>query len=130
MLITVLAIRLESKGPAIFRQTRLGKDHREFTLLKFRSMVMNAEHTGSGVYSGSGDARVTKVGRILWATSIDELPQAINILRGDMSLIGPRPPLTCSGAWATASPKRSCCTPTNTTCPRISAAAGPSTWMR
>ena len=94
MLITVIAIRLESKGPAIFKQTRLGRDHREFTLYKFRSMVMHAEHTGSGVYSDSGDARVTKVGRILRATSIDELPQAINILRGDMSLIGPRPPLT------------------------------------
>ena len=93
-LITALAIRLESRGPVIFRQTRLGLHHKEFTLYKFRSMVVNAEHTGSGVYSGKHDSRVTKVGRIIRATSIDELPQAVNILKGDMSLIGPRPPLT------------------------------------
>ena len=93
-LLAALAIKLESKGPAIFKQTRLGKDHKEFTLYKFRSMVVNAEHTGSGVYSGKGDARVTKVGKFIRATSIDELPQAINILKGDMSFIGPRPPLT------------------------------------
>lgn len=93
-LVTWIAIKLDSKGPAIFKQTRLGYHHKEFTLLKFRSMVVNAEHTGSGVYSGKGDARVTKVGRILRATSIDELPQLFNILKGDMSLIGPRPPLT------------------------------------
>ena len=93
-LITALAIRLESRGPVIFRQTRLGLHHKEFTLYKFRSMVVNAEHTGSGVYSGKHDSRVTKVGRIIRATSIDELPQALNILKGDMSLIGPRPPLT------------------------------------
>ena len=93
-LITAIAIKLDSKGPVIFRQTRLGLHHKDFTLYKFRSMVVNAEHTGSGVYSGSHDARVTKVGRIIRATSIDELPQAFNILKGDMSLIGPRPPLT------------------------------------
>ena len=93
-LLTWIAIKLESPGPAIFKQTRLGKDHKEFTLYKFRSMVVNAEHTGSGVYSGKNDARVTKVGKIIRATSIDELPQAWNMLKGDMSLIGPRPPLT------------------------------------
>ena len=93
-LITALAIKLDSKGPVIFRQTRLGLHHREFTLLKFRSMVVNAEHTGSGVYSDDHDARLTRVGRIIRKTSIDELPQAVNILKGDMSLIGPRPPLT------------------------------------
>lgn len=93
-ILTALAIKLESKGPAIFKQTRLGKDHKEFTLYKFRSMVNNAEHTGSGVYSGKNDARVTKVGKFIRATSIDELPQAVNILKGDMSFIGPRPPLT------------------------------------
>lgn len=93
-LITALAIHFDSKGPVIFRQTRLGLHHKEFTLLKFRSMVVNAEHTGSGVYSGKNDSRLTKVGRIIRKTSIDELPQAINILKGDMSLIGPRPPLT------------------------------------
>ncbi|WP_341433821.1 sugar transferase, partial [Mesomycoplasma ovipneumoniae] len=93
-LITAIAIKLDSKGPAIFRQTRLGLHHKEFTLLKFRSMVVNAEHTGSGVYSNDQDARVTRVGKIIRKTSIDELPQAINILKGDMSFIGPRPPLT------------------------------------
>ena len=93
-LITALAIKLDSKGPVIFRQTRLGKDHKEFNMYKFRSMVVNAEHTGSGVYSGKSDSRVTRVGKVIRATSIDELPQAVNILKGDMSLIGPRPPLT------------------------------------
>ena len=93
-LLTWIAVRLDSKGPAMFKQTRLGLGGREFTLYKFRSMVMNAEHTGSGVYSGHNDARVTRVGRIIRATSIDELPQAVNMLKGDMSLIGPRPPLT------------------------------------
>ena len=94
LLITAIAIKLESKGPVIFKQIRLGKNAKEFTIYKFRSMVQNAEHTGSGVYSGKDDARVTKVGRIIRATSIDELPQVVNILNGDMSLIGPRPPLT------------------------------------
>lgn len=94
MVIVALLIRLESPGPAIFRQRRIGKDGKEFELLKFRSMCLGAEHTGSGVYSGKGDTRVTRIGRILRTTSIDELPQMINILRGDMSLIGPRPPLT------------------------------------
>lgn len=93
-LITALAIKLDSKGPVIFKQTRLGKDHKEFHMYKFRSMVVNAEHTGSGVYSGKNDSRVTRVGKVIRATSIDELPQAVNILKGDMSLIGPRPPLT------------------------------------
>lgn len=94
MLIIALLIRLDSPGPALFRQKRIGKDGKVFEILKFRSMRQNAEHTGSGVYSGKGDARVTKIGRIIRATSIDELPQAINILKGDMALIGPRPPLT------------------------------------
>ena len=94
MLLVALLIKLDSPGPALFRQARIGKDGRVFEILKFRTMCVNAEHTGSGVYSGKNDSRVTKVGRILRATSIDELPQVINILRGDMSLIGPRPPLT------------------------------------
>ncbi|MBE6827698.1 MAG: sugar transferase [Ruminococcaceae bacterium] len=94
MLVTAVLIKAESKGPVIFKQKRLGLDGREFDIYKFRSMVQNAEHTGSGVYSGKNDARVTKVGRIIRKTSIDELPQLINILKGDMALIGPRPPLT------------------------------------
>ena len=94
MLIVALIVRLESPGPALFRQQRLGRNGEVFQMYKFRSMCMNAEHTGSGVYSGKDDTRVTRVGRILRATSIDELPQLVNILKGDMSFIGPRPPLT------------------------------------
>ena len=94
MLIVAILIRLESPGPAIFHQERIGKDGKVFEFMKFRSMCQGAEHTGSGVYSGKDDARVTRLGRILRATSIDELPQLLNILKGDMSLIGPRPPLT------------------------------------
>lgn len=94
MLLVALLIKIDSPGPVLFRQKRIGKDGKVFEILKFRSMCQGAEHTGSGVYSGKGDTRVTRMGKILRATSIDELPQAINILRGDMSLIGPRPPLT------------------------------------
>lgn len=94
LLITAVAIKIESPGPVIFKQKRLGLGGKEFFIYKFRSMVQNAEHTGSGVYSGKNDTRVTKVGKILRATSIDELPQAVNMLKGEMSLIGPRPPLT------------------------------------
>ncbi|MBQ2687942.1 MAG: sugar transferase [Clostridia bacterium] len=92
--ITALCIKIDSKGSVIFKQKRLGKDGKVFEILKFRSMCVGAEHTGSGVYSGKGDARVTKVGKFIRATSIDELPQLVNILKGDMSIIGPRPPLT------------------------------------
>lgn len=93
-LVAAIAVKLDSKGPVLFRQERIGKDGKVFRILKFRSMCVGAEHTGSGVYSGKGDKRVTKVGNFLRKTSIDELPQLINILKGDMSLIGPRPPLT------------------------------------
>lgn len=94
MLITAAAVKFDSKGPVLFRQKRLGLHGEEFTMYKFRSMTDGAEHTGSGVYSEQGDPRVTKVGRVIRATSIDELPQLINILKGDMSIVGPRPPLT------------------------------------
>ena len=94
MLIIAIAIKIESKGPVVFKQERIGKNGKVFKIYKFRSMCVGAEHTGSGVYSGKGDARVTKVGRILRATSLDELIQVFNILKGDMSFIGPRPPLT------------------------------------
>ena len=94
MLIIGILVKIDSKGPALFKQQRLGKDGQVFSMYKFRSMQLNAEHTGSGVYSGKGDSRVTRVGRILRATSLDELPQFFNILLGDMSFIGPRPPLT------------------------------------
>ena len=94
MLVSAILIRLTSPGPAIFRQKRIGLNAKEYTIYKFRTMRVNSEHTGSGVYSDDSDPRMTGVGRILRRTSIDELPQLINILRGDMSLIGPRPPLT------------------------------------
>lgn len=94
MLIVALLIKIESPGPVLFKQERIGRGAKVFKIIKFRSMCVNAEHTGSGVYSGKGDARVTKVGRVIRATSIDELPQFINVLKGEMSLIGPRPPLT------------------------------------
>ena len=94
LLITALIIKIDSPGPAIFKQKRLGAGGKVFEMLKFRSMVVNAEHTASGVYSGKGDARVTRVGKFIRAASIDELPQLINIFKGDMSFIGPRPALT------------------------------------
>ena len=94
MMIVAAAVKLDSPGPVLFRQDRLGKDGRVFKMLKFRSMCVGAETKGSGVYSGKDDNRVTRVGKILRATSLDELPQLLNVLRGDMSLLGPRPPLT------------------------------------
>lgn len=94
LLIVALVVKLESKGPALFKQERLGMNGKVFRIYKFRSMVVGAEKQGSGVYSGKNDARVTKVGKIIRATSIDELPQLINILKGEMSFIGPRPALT------------------------------------
>ena len=93
MLIIALAIKIDSRGPVIFKQERIGKNGKVFRILKFRSMCVGAERTGSGVYSGKGDARVTRVGRILRATSLDEIPQLLSVLKGDMSFIGPRPTL-------------------------------------
>lgn len=90
--IIAIAIKIDSKGPVIFKQKRLGLNGEVYNIYKFRSMKVGAEK--SGVYSNSQDTRVTKVGKILRATSFDELPQLINMLLGDMSLIGPRPPLT------------------------------------
>ena len=94
MLIIVLIIKIDSPGPALFKQERIGRGGKVFLFYKFRSMCENAEHTGSGVYSDRSDPRVTKIGKFLRASSLDELPQFINILKGEMSLIGPRPPLT------------------------------------
>lgn len=94
MLIISVAIKLESKGPVFFKQTRLGENAREFQIYKFRSMCVGAEQMGTGQYSFANDMRVTKVGKFIRATSIDELPQLINVLKGEMSLVGFRPPLT------------------------------------
>lgn len=92
MLITALLIKIDSKGPIIFKQKRLGYKGKEFYIYKFRSMSIGAEK--KGVYELKGDPRITKVGKIIRKTSIDELPQFVNILKGEMSLIGPRPALT------------------------------------
>lgn len=94
MIITAIAIKIDSPGPVLFKQERLGRKGKVFRIYKFRSMCQGAEHIGTGVYSGADDMRVTRVGKIIRATSIDELPQLFNIIKGDMSFIGPRPPLT------------------------------------
>lgn len=94
LLAVSILIKINSRGPVIFRQKRIGRNGKVFEIYKFRSMCVGAEKTGSGVYSGKGDARVTRIGKILRATSIDELPQLLNILKGEMSFVGPRPPLT------------------------------------
>jgi lipopolysaccharide/colanic/teichoic acid biosynthesis glycosyltransferase len=88
-----LAIKLEDRGPVFYRQTRVGKDGGDFELLKVRTMVVGAEAQGAGLAINRGDARITRVGRVLRAASLDELPQLVNVLRGEMSLIGPRPTL-------------------------------------
>jgi lipopolysaccharide/colanic/teichoic acid biosynthesis glycosyltransferase len=91
--VAALAIKLEDGGPVLFRQTRVGEDGKDFELLKLRSMTVGAEHMGAGYAVDRGDARITRVGRALRRTSVDELPQLWNVLRGDMSVIGPRPTL-------------------------------------
>ena len=88
-----VAIKLEDGGPVLFRQTRVGRDGTDFELLKLRTMVVGAERKGAGYAVDAGDSRITRVGRILRKTSVDELPQLWNVVRGDMSLIGPRPTL-------------------------------------
>ena len=88
-----LAIKLEDGGPVLFRQTRVGREGKDFGLLKLRSMSVGAEHAGAGYAVDRGDSRITRVGRLLRRTSIDELPQLWNVIRGDMSVIGPRPTL-------------------------------------
>ncbi len=88
-----IAIKLEDGGPILYRQTRVGKDGRDFEVLKLRSMVVGAERQGAGYAVARGDSRITRVGRFVRRTSIDELPQLLNVVRGDMSVIGPRPTL-------------------------------------
>jgi lipopolysaccharide/colanic/teichoic acid biosynthesis glycosyltransferase len=89
--IAIVAIRLESKGHPIYKQRRIGKDGVAFDVLKLRTMVAGAESMGSGLAVNEGDPRITRVGAILRRFSIDELPNLVNVLRGDMAVIGPRP---------------------------------------
>ncbi len=91
--LAALGIKLEDRGPVLFRQRRVGQDGEEFELLKLRTMVVGAEHKGAGYAVDRGDPRITRVGRVLRRLSIDELPQLWNVVRGEMSLVGPRPTL-------------------------------------
>src|SRR3954451_8756132 len=88
-----LAVRLESHGHPFYRQHRVGKDGHGFEVIKLRTMVTGAEQMGAGMAVDEGDARITRVGAFLRRTSIDELPNLVNVLRGEMSLVGPRPTL-------------------------------------
>jgi lipopolysaccharide/colanic/teichoic acid biosynthesis glycosyltransferase len=88
-----LAVKLEDRGPVLYKQVRVGKDGADFELLKLRTMIVGAEKQGAGYAVDKGDSRITKAGRILRRLSIDELPQLWNVVRGDMSIIGPRPTL-------------------------------------
>jgi lipopolysaccharide/colanic/teichoic acid biosynthesis glycosyltransferase len=89
--LTALAIRLESRGPVFYRQLRVGRDGQPFELWKLRTMVPGAESMGAGIYVLEGDARITRVGRLLRRFSFDELPNLVNVLRGEMAIVGPRP---------------------------------------
>jgi lipopolysaccharide/colanic/teichoic acid biosynthesis glycosyltransferase len=91
--VAALAIRLESRGPIVYRQARTGLNGHEFEVLKLRTMVDGAEHLGAGLAINENDSRITRVGAFLRRTSVDELPNLLNVLRGEMSLIGPRPTL-------------------------------------
>lgn len=92
--IVAIAIKMDSKGPVLFKQGRRTKDGKVFKMWKYRSMVVNAENMGSGLFSYDNDPRITKVGAFLRKTSIDELPQLFNVLMGDISVVGPRPCVT------------------------------------
>lgn len=95
MIIICITIKIDSKGSVLFLQERLGKNGKIFKIIKFRTMVVNAELMGDGIrIETDNDSRITRVGKILRKTSLDELPQLINVIKGQMSIIGPRPPLT------------------------------------
>ena len=91
--ISAAAVKLEDGGPVLYRQTRVGKDGTDFELLKLRTMVVGADQHGAGYAVNRGDPRITRTGRVLRRLSLDELPQLWNVVRGDMSVIGPRPTL-------------------------------------
>jgi len=100
--LAMLAIRLESPGHPIYRQRRIGKDGHPFDVLKLRTMVSGAEKMGAGLAVDDGDSRITRVGALLRRTSVDELPNLVNVLRGEMSIIGPRPTVPVQVAQYTA----------------------------
>jgi len=105
--IAALAIKLEgSGGPVLYRQTRVGKDGSDFELLKLRTMVVGAETIGAGMAVNKGDVRITRTGRILRRLSLDELPQLWNVIRGEMSVVGPRPTLRYQVERYTAKQRR------------------------
>jgi lipopolysaccharide/colanic/teichoic acid biosynthesis glycosyltransferase len=89
--VAAIAIRLESRGPVFYRQLRVGRDGEAFQLWKLRTMVPGAESMGAGIYVIEGDPRITRVGRLLRRFSLDELPNLVNVLKGEMALVGPRP---------------------------------------
>jgi len=89
--LAALAIKLESRGPVFYTQRRVGKGGRPFELLKLRTMVPGAESMGAGIYVLEGDPRITRVGRLLRRFSLDELPNLVNVVRGDLAIVGPRP---------------------------------------
>ena len=93
LVLAAIAVKLEDRGPVLYRQTRVGKNSADFELLKVRTMVEGAEKLGAGYAVDKGDSRITRVGRLLRRLSVDELPQLWNVVRGDMSMIGPRPTL-------------------------------------
>ena len=93
MMIIAILIKLESRGPALFIQDRLGRGGRQFPMYKFRTMVDGAEKSGTGLFSFEHDPRITRIGKYLRLLSLDELPQLANVIRGEMSLVGPRPPV-------------------------------------
>ncbi|MBP2698839.1 sugar transferase [Vibrio parahaemolyticus] len=93
-IIIPILIKRESDGPVLFKQDRIGINGKIFSIYKFRSMVVNAENIGGGLFNTADDPRVTRVGNFLRNTSLDEIPQFLNILKGDMSFVGPRPPVT------------------------------------
>lgn len=101
-----IVIRLWDRGPALYRQERIGKNGEPFELLKLRTMSVGAEYRGTGLVVSAGDSRVTPPGRLLRATSLDELPQLWNVVRGDMSLVGPRPTVQSQVAQYSAHQRR------------------------
>ena len=94
-LVIAIIIKIDSRGPTFFSQERLGKDGKVFKIIKFRTMIPNAEKIGDGLkVKTESDNRITRIGKILRKTSLDELPQLINVIKGEMSIVGPRPPVT------------------------------------